>query len=345
VSDRYLWDKTGEPDPEVERLERVLGRLGHAEKPLQLPETAPARPPRRLAFPRLPAWSFAAAAAAVVAVAALAVWGSWRVQGWEVARLAGAPRVAASAMGPTGRLGRGEWLETDAESRARLKVANIGVVEVEPNTRVRLVGTGAEHRLALAHGTLHAFILAPPRRFFVETPSATAIDLGCAYTLEVDPAGAGLLSVTLGWVSFEHQGRESFVPAGARCATYPSAGPGTPHLGDASDALKNALVAVDLAESRGAPMEEALGTVLEASRREDGLTLIHLLARLEGEDRARVYERMASLIPPPAGVTRERVMRGDRAALDLWWDELGFGSAGDWRRWKGDWPGPQKSSS
>jgi hypothetical protein len=36
MKDDYLWDKTGEPDPAVEHMERVLGQLGHrrtASKP------------------------------------------------------------------------------------------------------------------------------------------------------------------------------------------------------------------------------------------------------------------------------------------------------------------------
>ncbi|HJZ89136.1 MAG TPA: hypothetical protein VKN99_28390 [Polyangia bacterium] len=40
VSDQYLWDGSGAPDPEVERLERVLGRLRWREQPMPLPRLA-----------------------------------------------------------------------------------------------------------------------------------------------------------------------------------------------------------------------------------------------------------------------------------------------------------------
>jgi hypothetical protein len=46
------------------------------------------------------------------------------------------------------------------------------------------------------------------------------------YTLQVDLNGAGLIKVTLGWVSFEGYGRESFIPDGAIGTTRPGAGPG-----------------------------------------------------------------------------------------------------------------------
>jgi hypothetical protein len=55
--------------------------------------------------------------------------------------------------------------------------------------------------------------------------------------------------------------------------------------------------------------------------------------------RVAVYERLAVLVPPPAGVTREGVLRGDHAMVDSWWNALGFGDTSWWRMWQGSWPG------
>jgi len=234
---------------------------------------------------------------------------------WEVARLAGAPSIDADRIGSTGRLGIGEWLETDANSRAQIKVADIGQVEVDPGTRIRLVETRlTEHRLELARGRMHANIYAPPRLFFVDTPSAVAADLGCAYTLEVDDAGRSILHVTAGWVAFETKDRESMVPAGAACLTQPGIGPGTPFFEDASELFLDSLSKFDFANG-GA---DALHTVISEARPRDTLTLWHLLARTEGDERARVYERLAALAPPPAGVTRDGIMLLDPAMLYEW---------------------------
>lgn len=234
---------------------------------------------------------------------------------WEVARLEGSPTVGANRIEANARLAVGEWLETDASSRAQINVADIGQVDVGPNSRVRLVETGAtEHRLALTRGRLHATISAPPRLFIVETPSAVAVDLGCAYTLEVDKAGRSILHVTAGWVALELKGRESVVPAGAVCVTRPGMGPGTPYFDDASDKFRDALARLDF-QNGGA---KALEIVLAEAREYDTLTLWHLLSRVHGAERGRVYDRMAELITPPAGVTREGVMRLDKGMLDLW---------------------------
>ena len=45
MNDDYLWDRSGEPDPDVERLERQMAPLAqqHPPPPLVLPEPAPVR--------------------------------------------------------------------------------------------------------------------------------------------------------------------------------------------------------------------------------------------------------------------------------------------------------------
>jgi hypothetical protein len=243
---------------------------------------------------------------------------------WEVASVTGTPRIGAEKITERGKLAVGEWLETDNASRAKIKVAEIGYVDIDPNSRVRLVRTKeTEHRIALAKGKMSALIFAPPRLFIVDTPSATAVDLGCAYTLEVDEFGASLLHVTSGWVSLVRDGQESVIPAGAMCATRQGIGVGTPYFEDASAAFKTALTTIDFGQ--GTTVRQALGTLLAEARVQDALTLWHLLGRQFGAQtaqlRERVFDRLAELAPPPANVTRAGIIRGDRKMLELWWGE------------------------
>ena len=58
MNDDYLWDRSGEPDPELERLERVLGEYRYRETPL-----SPALR-SRFSWQRKPWVRFAVAAAA-----------------------------------------------------------------------------------------------------------------------------------------------------------------------------------------------------------------------------------------------------------------------------------------
>lgn len=241
------------------------------------------------------------------------------LKGWNVARISGAPMVGSAAIADSGRLGVGEWLETDNSSRAEIMVADIGKVEVAPNSRVRLVQTDATgHRLALARGRLQAVIKAPPRLFIVDTPSAIAVDLGCAYTLDVDDSGASVLHVTAGYVALERGGRESIVPAGAICLTKPGIGPGTPYFADATLKFREALRRLDF--ENGGTAE--LAVILSEANDIDTLTLWHLIPRVKPGDRVRVYDQLAKMVAPPAGVTRAGVLALDRKMLERWREEL-----------------------
>ena len=264
---------------------------------------------------------------------------------WEVARVDGAPQIGSTRIGDKGRLAVGQWLETDSSSRAKIDVGSIGQVEIDPNTRVRLIETRpTEHRLELARGRMSARISAPPRLFFVNTPSAVAEDLGCAYTLEVDDDGNSLLRVTLGWVSLQLQDRESMVPASAACATRAGIGPGTPYFEDASETFRQALSRVDFERNSTASGNMTpLEIVLANARVRDTLTLWHLLARVQAGDRELVFERMASLVPPPDDVTRTGVLALNQQMLDSWkerlesrWDETASpASSKDQTGWPG----------
>ena len=243
---------------------------------------------------------------------------------WAVARLAGAPRIGSLPIGNGSKLRIGQWLETDDRSRARIQIADIGQAEIDPNTRVRLIETQpTEHRLELARGRLSARVWAPPRLFFVNTPSGIAEDLGCAYTLEVDDAGNGILHVTSGWVSLQLTNRESEVPAGAACATRRGIGPGTPYFEDASEGFRSALARFDFGGDESAKVA-ALKVVIAEARSRDAMTLWYLLYRVNESERGRVYDRMEEIVPPPEGVTRAGVLSLNQQMLDRWKEKLAF---------------------
>lgn len=264
-----------------------------------------------------PVWRWAIPIAATLLIAALA-WYRTRPPKptWDIVR----------ADGSTGKIAVGDWLQTDATSRARISVGDIGTVQVEPNTRVRMVAAKpGEQRLRLARGEISASVSAPPRLFFVDTPASTAVDLGCAYTMKADENGNGLLRVTLGWVSLEWAGRESLVPAGASCRTRPKIGPGTPYFEDASQPLQDALIKFDFENDQtGAHQTGALDAVLSEARVRDTLTLWHILSRVSPPDRQRVFNRMIELVPLPKGVAPDRALQLDPATLKLWREELAW---------------------
>jgi hypothetical protein len=333
--DAYLWDRSGEPDPEVVHLEEVLGRLRHRGMVPALPPRAEAS---QFALFRRIVLPLAVAAGLIIAVGATWIVVSFRTASWSIEHVSGTPQVNGRVVRDEGRLDVGEWLVTDAASRARVAAGHIGRVDVDPDTRVQLVtARGNEHRLALERGTIHARIWAPPKFFYVNTPAATAIDLGCAYTLHVDDSGAGLLRVTHGWVGFERDGREAYIPQGAVCRTRPGIGPGTPYYEDAPSGYGEALAVLDFGSAGDVDRAAALDRILSHARRRDALTLWHLLTRGTPAERAQVYERLSALAPPPPRATRDLVLAGDRTALSAWWDSLEVETGTWWRLLKKKW--------
>ena len=246
----YLFDKQGE-DPEVAQLEELLGGYEHTaelRKPL---------PGRRRGRGTLYVLLAAAAAGAVALTLA------WPRDESQPVIADGDPPVPASrcasggdgfafasqsggvtcdgATAKAGVLPVDTWLETGTNALANLEIADIGSLTIFGESRLRLVGTGDnEHRLELARGSISAEVVAPPRLFVVDTPAATAVDLGCAYDLSVDEHDVTHLRVTSGAVSLERGERLVWVPAGSEVHARPGEGPGVPIAIEADAELRTA---------------------------------------------------------------------------------------------------------
>lgn len=130
----YLWDKKGEPDADVARLETLLGAFAHEPRPLELPDEAVTQEPRparllpfaprlRASRPSAPALLAAAAALVVAAVLVASVFLRARTaneEGHAAAREASRPKDDA----------RRDDARKDA--RARPLEAELGMLEPPP---------------------------------------------------------------------------------------------------------------------------------------------------------------------------------------------------------------------
>lgn len=342
MSGDYLWDQSGPADPEVEKIEQAVGKFRFDRPAPVFPAAEELREPHPWT-PHRKQWlrpAIAAAFALALVVGSAALLWRWKTDigaGWNVTQVAGTPKIGNAWMGSASHVGLGQVLETDGRSRAEIQLPEVGRIEIDPQTRLRVMTSpNGASRLALDRGTIHARIWALPGLFVVDTPSARAVDLGCAYTLHVDDSGDGLIRTSMGWVGFKFGDREAFIPAGAVCNTHAKSGPGTPYFEDAAANFRAALEDFDSAGTREAHAA-ALETILDLSRQRDAFTLWHLLARVDDSERSRVYDRLAALVPPPANVTRDGIQRLDRDMLDRWWNSLDLGNIWLWRHWERSW--------
>ncbi|HEX7708524.1 MAG TPA: FecR domain-containing protein [Thermoanaerobaculia bacterium] len=326
MSDRYLWDRGGEPDLEVVRLERLLSRYRFEgeRRPVAGREDASS-------------WRWLAACAAVIIFVSLAVAAAlalrlrWEPErAWDVLTSSGSVAIDGQPIDSRAVLPPGGILETGTDSRATVRVARIGEITIGESSIVSLQYTGARrHRVSLEHGSLSARIWAPPFAFGVQTPAGLASDLGCEFTLQfVD--GSGRIDVTSGWVDFDGRTRSSLIPAGAT-AELRQDNPGTPHYRDAGPAFINALRDYDESGDR-----ESMRQVLATARHRDAMTLLHILERAPLELRPEIFYRTAQLASPPEGVTLDGVLQRHRrdGAVDLWRRSIGLGG---YKRWWINW--------
>lgn len=327
MNERYLWDKGGEADPEIARLETLLARFRHA--PTAIPELPPGAhattPPGAQATTPIDAAeaprttrSVRAKQVFVIAAAAAAMACVWfflgpeqpLVRGYYVASNAGQRLVRA-----------GDEVATGDES-ARMQIAGLGEVAVEPQSRVRVEDCGElAHRLFLERGAIRARISAEPRAFQVATPSGLTVDLGCEYKLEVAPDGRARLEVLTGQVAFEFDGRGVYVPAGAVCVSTPDRGPGLPLFADSTSAFKQAVATLESHGRLDTPEQEA---ALFDGTREDTLTLWHVFdgPHTTAELVVRAYARLSKIFPKPEGVTEPGLLSGDRAMRAAWMETM-----------------------
>jgi ferric-dicitrate binding protein FerR (iron transport regulator) len=323
-SDDYLWDRSGPADPEVARLEELLAPLRHDPSATPLDEVRLARTKRSRAR-TIMLVSFATAAVAAL----IAVW-QWprgdddqpvasacaSGDGFQFTARGGTVACGGAAVAG-GVLPVGGTLDTGT-SEADLAIADIGRAQLGANTRVRLDRTSAQrHQLFLERGHLHARVSAPPRLFAVATPSADVTDLGCEYTLDIDPTGAGSIRVQSGRVELQTAtGTVVEVPAGMRAHLLAGRRPSAPFVEGASAQLVAALEAYEHGAADG------LDRVLAAASRSDALTIATLGTKLVAVgDKRKVFERLAQLATIPQHLTVDEVLE-DPDFQEMWYGDV-----------------------
>jgi hypothetical protein len=293
MNDDYLWDKSGEPDAEVQKLEALLGRYRSAAP---MPDFK-----RVAAIRRRPVWPFAVAAALIVCAILGAVRFYTPANRWRATDASGVADV------PHAILRTGDVVRTERGS-VRLQSPAVGTIDLGANTTVRLIENRSKrHRLALAAGTIHAKTTSQPGVFVIDTPKARAIDLGCEYTLTITPGGGGELHVIAGWVDLTHGYEQSLVPQGASAMIEADGSLTVPVFDDAVPAFHAAM------------RDHDMPTIVALARTRDAFTLLNLFRIASPDERMLLYDRLNQLVPAPFSITRESVRYWTPSSTELWW--------------------------
>lgn len=315
----YLWSGEGTPDPLVASLERRLAPLRY-------------QPPRpRRAFDRR--ILLLAAAAILLAIPFFFIHNenpAAPAQSYEVTLLDGAARVRPSADSADVHLTKNATLQfpvgakllCDKGARASIRIVGsgditeVGDATIEGPGDVDLVRSSPHlEKLYMHRGILSARIAAnvKPRLFQVGTPSGTAVDLGCIYSMHVQENGSTELRVSVGRVAFELFNKNIVVWSGARCVADKKGNVTTPVDESSGQNFKNAVERFDATRD-----EEALRDLLANARLRDAASLWHLLQSTSGAPREQIYTKLAELSPPPANIQKPEIFELNKTALEAW---------------------------
>jgi hypothetical protein len=251
---------------------------------------------------------------------------------WQVQTLKGSPVAGDKIINDSGILPAGGWLKTDIHSGARLKTGMAGEMDVDPGSELQLVSTKEnDYKVYLKFGRLYVKIWTPTNLLSLIIPSAYVIDKGSTYTIEVDKSGSSSLRVITGSIIIRSGTDNEIIPAGAVCETMKNRNPGTPYFQNSSAAFKTALSVYDFGNRSRADLEK----VIQNAGKNDAMSLWYLLKDTSPGGMELVYNKLAELVPPPAGVSLDGIKKGDNNMLLMWWDRLGCGSKSLWDSIKG----------
>src|SRR5215472_2755603 len=125
MRDDYLWDRSGEPDPEIVRMEQLLAAYR---------ESGPRRVHR--ARWRNAGWLAVAASAVVALFVAGKLMTGARPSDWQVS-IEGGERK---------RLNEGQVVATGAKGAALLEAEFVGELRLDPNSRLKIVKSSADRQ-------------------------------------------------------------------------------------------------------------------------------------------------------------------------------------------------------
>lgn len=242
---------------------------------------------------------------------------------WSVENISGYPVIESRILAGNGIIKSGEKLFTNSESRARLKLVDIGEIDIEPLSEVQFIETEtSEYKLILSRGQITVRTWDAPKLFSIITPSSSIKDFKAVYTINVNAEFSTRVKVNSGYVLLGNKNRKSLLTAGSTCISKMPKGPGTPYASSASNSFIYLLNKIDF-EADGL---NNLDLLLSESRKEDIISLFYLLRQNDSIVRGKIFDRIIFLSDMPQRITHEEIVSGDKESMARLWIQLGLGS-------------------
>jgi len=214
----------------------------------------------------------------------------------EVTRVGQTVRDLASTQLPYRRLNPGDQIWTREHSRATLRLSDLTIVELGPNSHLLLLRP-EERRpgFSLARGLLHLFHRDKPGEYYFRTPTASPVIRGTELNLAVAEDGTTTLNLLEGEVALTNQFGEADLKSGEAAQVQPAHSPNRIRALEAVSVIQWCLyypAVLDIEElSLNAEEQNALSASLVAYRQGDVLAALaaYPATRRPGSDAEKVY--------------------------------------------------------
>lgn len=187
----------------------------------------------------------------------------------------------------------GDWIQTDSVSSVVLKIANVGDVSIEPNTKVRFIQSDNNvSTIELMYGTVNTST-SQPDKFILQTNNMKVQDKGGSYSFKVDDKGNGVIYVNNGMANVESGDKSAIVTDGKFCLYKPEYGIGIPFRKDSKPEFQNALFQHDFNNGGVQAVYSAIANAMP----EDYSSLMNLIPRVDNQTKYLVLNKLGKLVP------------------------------------------------
>lgn len=216
-------------------------------------------------------------------------------------------------------LNQSSSLFSDLNSKAKLAVPKVGIIELSGNTLIVLEkAKDGDNEVAVKKGKVRVVNSKSNPDLTLTVNKTEFVNKGGEFELDVSELRITNLKVETGYIDIVQNEKHYLVNHKNTCVIKPGLRPGLPVHFDATLAFKNAVDLFDY--SNGG--EHAVESIINNAKQTDMLTLLALIPYVSSLQRQILFQEISNRFPPPETVTMAGVIRLDEDMLRKWWEEI-----------------------
>ncbi|OGU70912.1 MAG: hypothetical protein A2V93_03585 [Ignavibacteria bacterium RBG_16_34_14] len=234
---------------------------------------------------------------------------------WEVVNLSGSPSIKENlkniVVSKSSILEKDDLLYTDQNSKALIKIHDVGEIYVNPGSSIKR--NGGDAQIVIISGDIDVVKKAGSESLPVGVFSAIVEDYEAgSYSIKISNNKAGIYS-TGADLTITSGEREVYLIPQYMCEINQNGEVGIPYSLSASEEFINAVNDLSLQENN-----ERLNRILLLSDKKDALTLFNILTMVGKSSRDIVINKLHSLVRLPKDVNPHQVANLDKGELKKW---------------------------